>query len=158
MLKRPAPQRNNCTNPPFGGKTNQRRFSYPYPDDDIADLRRQLQDNAALVARALLGPENRKHSTRQQLRFGRNKGSLSVEIGRKNPGTWYDWSTDDSGDMFDLIRRERNCDFTEAKRIAHELTGTSAAPSQYSPRSRVIHPSDLPDLGTTKYASMIWGI
>lgn len=135
-----------------------RSFSYPYPDDDIADLRRALRDNAALVAQTLLGPENRKHSTRQQLRFGRDKGSLSVEIGRKNPGTWYDWSTDDHGDMFDLIEHVKGCDFNEAKKIAREITGTpAAATSQYSPRSRLIYPNDKPDPGTTKYAGMIWG-
>ncbi len=128
-----------------------------YPDDDIADLRRALRDNAALVAQTLLGPENRKHSTRQQLRFGRDKGSLSVEIGRKNPGTWYDWSTDDGGDMFDLIKHVKGCDFNEAKRIAHEITGTPAAASKHSPRSRLIYPDDKPDPGTTKYAGMIWG-
>jgi hypothetical protein len=43
-----------------------------YPDDDITNLRRALRDNAALVAQTLLGPENRKHSTKQQLRFGRD--------------------------------------------------------------------------------------
>jgi hypothetical protein len=134
-----------------------RSFSYPYPDDDIADLRRALRDNAALVAQTLLGPWNRKHSTRQQLRFGRDKGSLSVEIGRKNPGTWYDWGTDDHGDMFDLIEHVKGCDFNEAKKIAHEITGTPAtATSKYSSRSRLIYPDDKPDPGTTKYAGMIW--
>jgi hypothetical protein len=134
---------------------NNFRYSYP-PDDSLDDLRRALRDNAALVARTLLGAENRKHSTRQQLRFGRDKGSLSVEIGRKNPGTWIDWSTDDSGDMFKLIQYVRGCNFAEAKRIAHELTGTSAAPTQYTPRSHIIRPNDKPDPGTTKFAGQIW--
>ncbi len=132
--------------------------SYSYTNDDITNLRRALRDNAALVAQTLLGPWNRKHSTRQQLRFGRDKGSLSVEIGRKNPGTWFDWSTDDGGDMFDLIKHVKGCDFNEAKRIAYAITGTPAEASKYTPRSRLIYPDDKPDdSGTTKYAGMLWG-
>jgi hypothetical protein len=131
----------------------------PYPHDDgLDDLRRALRDNAAAVAIALLGPANRKHSTRQQLRFGRDQGSLSVEIGRKNAGTWFDWATDDGGDMFQLIQHVRGCDFTEARRIAAELTGTAASSSQYAPRSRLIRADETArvDLGTTKYGGMIW--
>lgn len=132
-------------------------FNYPYPEDGLQDLRRALRDNAATVATALLGPANRKHSTRQQLRFGRGKGSLSVEIGRKNPGTWYDWSTDEHGDLFKLIQITRGCDFAEAKRIAGELTGISvAAPSRSVLRSHIIQPNTAPDPGTTKFAGQIW--
>jgi hypothetical protein len=130
-----------------------------YPDDDLDDLRRALRDNAVTVARALLGPENRKHSTRQQLRFGARKGSLSVEIGRKNTGTWYDFATDKSGDLFNLIRHVRNCGFTEAKAIAREiLNAPTPAAARPSARSRLIRPNDVkPDLGTTKYAGQLWG-
>jgi putative DNA primase/helicase len=82
---------------------------------------------------------------------------LSVEIGHKNLGTWFDWSTDDGGDMFDLIKHVKGCDFNEAKRIAREITGTSATASKYSPRSRLIYPDDnKPDPGTTKYAGQLW--
>ena len=134
-------------------------MGHNYSDDDITDLRRALRDNAELVAQTLLGPKNRKHSTKQQLRFGRDKGSLSVEIGRKNPGTWFDWGTDDGGDMFDLIKHVKGCDFNEAKKIAREITGEPAAASKHSPRSRLIYPDDKPDPdpGTSKYAGMIWG-
>jgi hypothetical protein len=136
------------------------RPSSSYAPDDISDLRRALRDNAALVAHTLLGQENRKHSTRQQLRFGRDKGSLSVEIGNKNPGTWFDWSTDDGGDMFDLIKHVKGCDFNEAKRIARDITGITASAAEearkYALRSRLIYPDDKPDPGTSKYAMAIW--
>jgi len=59
--------------------------------------------------------------------------------------------------MFDLIEHVKGCDFNEAKKIAHEITGTPAtATSKYSSRSRLIYPDDKPDPGTTKYAGMIW--
>ena len=151
--------RNNNIKSPFGDEKSNRYSSYPYPDDDIADLRPALRDDAAMVARTLLGPENRKHSTRQQLRFGRDKGSLSVEIGRKNPGTWYDWGTDDHGDMFDLIEHVKGCDFTRAKKIACEIIRNSPATTLlHSPRSRLIYPNENHiDEGTLKYGGMIWG-
>ena len=114
MLKRPAPHaqqphqsalwRKNKSTTLFLSISRRRHCRLAPP------AARQRSVSRTSIARP---GEHRKHSTRQQLRFGRNKGSLSVEIGRKNPGTWYDWSTDDSGDMFDLIRRERNCDFAE---------------------------------------------
>lgn len=130
-----------------------------YPDDDLDDLRRALRDNAATVARFLLGPENRKHSTKQQLRFGARKGSLSIEIGRKNTGTWYDFASDKSGDLFNLIRHVRGCGFTEAKTIAREILDVpTPAAARPSSRSRLIRPSDeKPDLGTMKYAGQLWG-
>lgn len=115
-----------------------------YPNDDTDDLRRALRDNAATVARALLGLENRNHSTAQQLRFGSNKGSLSVEIGPKNTGTWYEWDEDAGGDMFGLIRHVHECSFVEAKRIAREILGLPApAASSYAPRSRLIRADEI---------------
>jgi Toprim domain len=114
-------------------------MSKHYPDDDLDDLRCELRNNAAIVARELLGPENKAHSTAQQLRFGGNKGSMSVEVGPKNTGTWYEWAEDVGGDMFALIMHVNECGFVQAKRIAREILGLPAhAASSYAPRSRLI--------------------
>jgi len=131
-------------------------YSYP-PDDNLDDLRRLLRDNAAMVARTLLGPENRKHSTRRQLRFGRDKGSLSVEIAGRNAGTWFDWADSQGGDLFRLIEYVRGCNFSEAKCIAAEITGATTSTARPS-RSRLIYPRKIEraDLGTLKYGGMIW--
>jgi hypothetical protein len=99
------------------------RPRHVYVDDDTDDLRRALRVNATTVARFLLGPENLRRSTRQQLRFGTGKGSLSVGIGRENFGTWFDYATNQSGDMFGLIRHVRGCSFVEAKVIARNILG-----------------------------------
>jgi hypothetical protein len=54
------------------------------------------------VARRLCGEPNKRLSTRRQLRFGTN-GSLAVEIGGKNRGTWFDHEAETGGGTLDLI-------------------------------------------------------
>lgn len=96
------------------------RSRHVYIDDDTDDLRRALRDKATTVARFLLGPENLRRSTKQQLRFGAGKRLLRVEIGL---GTWFDCATNQAGDMFGLIRHVRRCSFDEAKVIARNILG-----------------------------------
>jgi hypothetical protein len=58
--------------------------------------------------------------------------------------------------MFGLIRYAKGCDFTEAKRIAAELTGAPVSAPQYAPRSHIVLPNTTPDPGTTKFAGQLW--
>jgi hypothetical protein len=57
------------------------------------------------VARQLLGEPNKALSKRDQLRFGRH-GSLAVNVGGPERGTFYDHEAKQGGGVLDLIRRE----------------------------------------------------
>ena len=59
-----------------------------------------IQKHSRQIALALLGEQNKKKSTADELRWGTN-GSLSVNI-RK--GTFTNFETDESGGMVDLIK------------------------------------------------------
>ncbi len=62
-------------------------------------------DFAALmepVARRLLGEPNRRLSSKDKLRFGTN-GSLAVEIGGENAGTFYDFEDEVGGGVIELV-------------------------------------------------------
>src|SRR5689334_20237709 len=61
--------------------------------------------NIEAVARRLYGEPNQQHSTRTTLRFGTN-GSLAVEIGGENCGTYYDHENKVGGGTLDLIRHK----------------------------------------------------
>jgi KaiC/GvpD/RAD55 family RecA-like ATPase len=57
----------------------------------------------ANIAQRVLGPPNRAHSTRTQLRYGSN-GSVAVEIKGDKVGKWYDHEQKIGGNMRDLVR------------------------------------------------------
>jgi putative DNA primase/helicase len=63
-----------------------------------ADLAARIDE----IARRLLGPPNKQHSTRQQLRFGTN-GSFAVEIAGDKLGTWFDHEHKVGGGVLDLL-------------------------------------------------------
>jgi putative DNA primase/helicase len=54
------------------------------------------------IARRLLGPENERLSTREQLRFGTN-GSTAVEIDGPDAGKWYDHEQKIGGGPWELL-------------------------------------------------------
>jgi hypothetical protein len=60
-------------------------------------------DDIALVARRLLGPENAHLSKGEELRFGKH-GSLSVIVGGERAGSWYDHESQVGGGMRELLR------------------------------------------------------
>ncbi|MFO1127826.1 MAG: AAA family ATPase [Rhodospirillales bacterium] len=59
------------------------------------------------IAQRLLGEPNRALSTRTQLRFGTH-GSLAVEIGGDEAGTWYDHENKTGGGVIDFVKRHIN--------------------------------------------------
>lgn len=76
-------------------------------------LREALRNKAANVAEALLGPPNRKLSSRRELRWN-GTGSIAVQIAGPKAGLAYDYAAAEGGDLIWLIRRERACDFDTA--------------------------------------------
>jgi len=62
-----------------------------------------LAPRIAEIARLILGMENRKLSTKTELRFGTN-GSVAVKITGDKAGTWYDHENCEGGGAHELIR------------------------------------------------------
>ena len=71
------------------------------PDGNQIDFAAHIE----AVARRLCGEPNQQRSTRRTLRFGTN-GSLAVEIGGDNRGTYYDHENKVGGGTLDLIRNK----------------------------------------------------
>lgn len=90
-------------------------------DDELDALRHALADRAEDVARALLGPENRRGS-RRELRW-RSKGSLSLALRGRRRGLWHDHEALEGGDLLALIRRETSADFAGAVTWARDFLG-----------------------------------
>lgn len=85
---------------------------------DLERLRRDLTSQAEQIAVALLGePTGRTHSL---LRYG-TKGSLAIVVVGDKAGLWRDHEAGTGGDLLELIRRERACDFNAAIAFAGEL-------------------------------------
>lgn len=95
--------------------------------DNLDELRAALRADAAGVAEALLGLPIKAAGSRKKLRFGSKGGSLIVEVSGDKKGIWYDWSDREGGDLLDLIRRERSCDFSDAVAWASRWTGIAVA-------------------------------
>jgi Ti-type conjugative transfer relaxase TraA len=90
--------------------------------DEVNNLRRELSMQAELIVVDLLGNPNRKLSKGSTLKYG-NKGSLSVKIAGSKAGTWYDFESGKGGDMFDLVIREKHCDFKESVNYLQDKLG-----------------------------------
>jgi hypothetical protein len=88
--------------------------------DDLDPLRAALRARAAEAAEHLLGPPS--YRSRRELRWGR-KGSFTLAIAGPKAGLWHDHESGTGGDILDLIRRERRCDFAEAVRFARAFLG-----------------------------------
>lgn len=99
-----------------------------HPDDSLASLDQALCADIEAVADALLGPANRKFSTRTQLRFG-SKGALCVWIAGPKKGRWADFSGADKGRVLGLVRYALRCEWPEAITWAQSRTGQPAGAS-----------------------------
>lgn len=97
------------------------------------------------VARALFGEENRKMSSRRELRWGR-KGSLSVDIEK---GAWFDHETGEGGGVLDLIRRERKCTYKGALEFLQSI-------GEHVPPVRDVRTSQAPRYDLRDAAMRVW--
>ena len=126
--------------------------------DDVDACRATLRGRAADVAILLIGRPNRSMSSKRELRFG-NKGSLAVVISGPKSGCWYDHESDEGGDLFDLIRRERGGNFASALEFARGLVGSSASASSTYIHSAVTgghQETDAVRANTVQFAASIW--
>ncbi len=90
--------------------------------DDTEDIRIALAGRAAELARHLLGEPNASLSSKADMRFG-TRGSLAVIVAGKKAGSFFDHEVQQGGDLFDLIPRERSCDFPAALVFARDFVG-----------------------------------
>jgi hypothetical protein len=120
------------------------------------DLSYELSLRADYVARRLLGPPNRKASSKRELRYG-NHGSLRVRIAEPKRGRWHDFEKGERGDLLDLIRREQNCSLPAACDYARELLGLPReddAAARPKPKPELIEPQN--DADRIRYALRIF--
>jgi ATP-dependent exoDNAse (exonuclease V) alpha subunit len=71
--------------------------------DDVLDAAKGKYDS---LATDLLGTPNRR-SSKHELRWGEN-GSIRFHIAGPKEGRWDDFETGESGNIFELVRREKN--------------------------------------------------
>jgi hypothetical protein len=96
--------------------------------DNLDQLREAVRANAESLAISILGEPNRAMSRADELRFG-SKGGISVVIRGERAGIWCDFATSEGGDLIDLIKRGRSCDFAAAATIAADLLRHPVAPT-----------------------------
>ena len=128
-------------------------------DGDLDALRHALTDQAEDVARALLGPENRRGS-RSELRW-RSKGSLALALRGRRRGLWHDHESLEGGDLLALIRRETGADFAGAVAWARQFLGwpTDGPVPVTSPPTSAPADHDAPDeeeLARIEEARRVW--
>ncbi len=85
-------------------------------------MRDALRADAAGIAELLLGPPNKRLSSKKALRWG-SKGSLSLSISGTKRGTVFSHEEGRGGDLLWLIGRERSCSKDDAIRWASDKTG-----------------------------------
>jgi hypothetical protein len=86
------------------------------------DLSYELARRADEVVLSLLGPPNRKQSSKSEWRYGRH-GSFRVVVAGRWRGSWNDFERGERGDLLDLIRRAQGCSFAAACEYACNLLG-----------------------------------
>lgn len=77
------------------------------------DLIDRARDDAHAIAIHLLGNPNPVRSNSQELRWG-SHGKLAMTLLGSHRGKWRDWSSDDHGDVLDLIEAELSLPRPEA--------------------------------------------
>ena len=80
------------------------------PKEDVLDAAR---GQYASLATDLLGPPKQHLSSKHELRWGKS-GSLRFHISGPKEGKWDDFESGEKGNIFELVRREKNVDFRHA--------------------------------------------
>jgi putative DNA primase/helicase len=123
---------------------------------NVGGVRGAPESYAADVAVLLLGPPNRRLSTRRELRFG-NKGSLAVVIAGPKTGAWFDHESGTGGDLIDLIRRKRGGSLSDAIAYNQQVIGSGSVRTTI----RAARPISKPALGEednrSARALALWG-
>jgi phage/plasmid primase-like uncharacterized protein len=82
-------------------------------DSDNEYLRREAGICAERITREILGDPNLKLSNGRELRYG-DTGKMAIRISGERSGTWYDFARGEGGDIFDLVKDIKACDFKTA--------------------------------------------
>ena len=91
-------------------------------EQDSIKLRQEIKWSAEKIALNLLGEPNKRLSDGKQLRFGKS-GGIAVMISGEKRGNWYDFEKGVGGDLFDLVRDVKACNFKEAADYLREYLG-----------------------------------
>ncbi|KJV55102.1 conjugal transfer TraA domain protein [Orientia chuto str. Dubai] len=110
--------------------------------EDMGDLRDRIANQAENIARDLLGEPNPHLSKNRELRWGKN-GKIVCSTSGKYAGRWYDFSSGEGGDLFDLARREKSGDFVKAKEYLQSMVGMSTySKQQHKETTQEVAPKD----------------
>ena len=86
---------------------------------DANELHLALVANSETLSKHLLGEPNKSLSKQNTLRYG-SKGSLSINLTK---GVWYNFETEESGNLFQLIGQEKGLsDFKDILKFAQNFT------------------------------------
>jgi Ti-type conjugative transfer relaxase TraA len=112
-------------------QSKQREYTSPTKATNRSTLSaRDLHDrfttpgNIKSLAENMFGKSNEKLSTSTELRFGEN-GKIIMNLGGDKAGMWFDFSRDEGGNLYTLLREERGLDTVEAKEYLLEFMGLS---------------------------------
>ncbi|MCA0254640.1 MAG: AAA family ATPase, partial [Proteobacteria bacterium] len=89
---------------------------------DQERLRSEVRYKVEDIARDLLGPENKRLSQKNSLRWGEH-GKLAMHIRGERAGIWCDFSSGKGGDIFDLVQDIRKSDFKAAVEYLEAAVG-----------------------------------
>jgi ATP-dependent exoDNAse (exonuclease V) alpha subunit len=102
---------------------------------DANEVTEALKPHTRELATLLLGAPNQHMSNAHELRFGKS-GKIVVNLSGDNIGTWYDFKSDESGNLLKLIQREQQVGFKDAILYAAEFAGLS--PEQRPNQSKTV--------------------
>ena len=91
-------------------------------EQENQNLRQEIKWNSERIALNLLGLPNKRLSDAKQLRFG-EQGAIAVMISGEKRGNWYNFEKGTGGDLFDLVRDVKACDFKEAADYLRGVVG-----------------------------------
>jgi len=99
--------------------------STPKPKEfalDAQAISQELSHHAEQVVESLLGEPNRALSSKDEYRYGR-KGSLAISMQGDSRGTWFNFESQEKGNLIHLIQNTLGLTFKEALAYASNKTG-----------------------------------
>jgi len=89
---------------------------------DAQAISQELSHHAEQVVESLLGEPNRALSSKDEYRYGR-KGSLAISMQGDSRGTWFNFESQEKGNLIHLIQNTLGLTFKEALAYASNKTG-----------------------------------
>lgn len=117
---------------------------------DASLITQNLSFNAENIIESLLGEPNRALSSKNEYRYGR-KGSLSICLTGDKRGTWYNFETEEKGNLLHLIQHTLGLDFKSSLSYAANLLGDDIKKIQY-PVQMAQQPVKIKNNKTKEYA------